>query len=599
MPKENNKMQVDIDTLKKQNVNDLLSIKELYSKLKEVEEKITQIKYIDNTLVKKLKKEYEKLKKDYESLKCVILDENIQFKLTNDIKTINSQLDHIENKQYVTPEEFGANVNNSDNTEQLNNMFLFAKNKNVSVKLPPDKKFSFTSIVETNGVNIEGYNITSVLEGSLYLGSGQTIKNMTLKGSLVANKSIYKNVKLINCNFIGKTTTFLNVNDRVLEGLLIDNCEISGYTYGIDLVNKGTESAHVTDINIKNSYFHDNKNMNVQIINRYSVSNPTHGIKNIIIEDNIFIGVANASKDSQINVSLDDDPTKLLSDNIEVRNNVFKDGYFSFENAGMINLKLYNNKIGKLALSNINGAEVKNNIINSNSYCYGDNVIFENNIVNATYDFNICDNLKITRNDFEKLNLNNCSGIIEGNYIFSSDTATKVNISSTPQSKSLTFTNNTINYNEGAYDEVSISGNNIGKVICNNNFDKFKRKVNLRGCSHSRIINKNSFYIYGYSTNSQTPAIITVKYASRKNNTPVGGMFNLILGTYNQVASIPIIQNIVGTITPTVVYDSTEKRFTVTIGVSGTDFNGEFFGEVSIITTTNTSRTYTIDEKII
>ena len=52
MNKGNNKMQVDIDTLKKQNVNDLLSIKELYSKLKEVEEKITQIKYIDITLVK-------------------------------------------------------------------------------------------------------------------------------------------------------------------------------------------------------------------------------------------------------------------------------------------------------------------------------------------------------------------------------------------------------------------------------------------------------------------------------------------------------------------------------------------------------------------
>ena len=85
MPKENNKMQVDIDTLKKQNVNDLLSIKELYSKLKEVEEKITQIKYIDNTLTKKLKKEYEKLKK-------TILDENVQVKLTNDIKTINLHL---------------------------------------------------------------------------------------------------------------------------------------------------------------------------------------------------------------------------------------------------------------------------------------------------------------------------------------------------------------------------------------------------------------------------------------------------------------------------------------------------------------------------
>ena len=84
MPKENIKMQVDIDTLKKQNVNDLLSIKELYSKLEELQEKTTQIKYIDNALVKKLKKEYNNLKK-------IILDENIQVKLSNDIKTINSQ----------------------------------------------------------------------------------------------------------------------------------------------------------------------------------------------------------------------------------------------------------------------------------------------------------------------------------------------------------------------------------------------------------------------------------------------------------------------------------------------------------------------------
>ena len=96
MPKENNKMQVDIDTLKKQNVNDLLSIKEIYSKLEELGEKITQFKYVDNTLVKKLKKEYENLKK-------IIIDENIQvhldnkidefnIKLTHNIETINSQL---------------------------------------------------------------------------------------------------------------------------------------------------------------------------------------------------------------------------------------------------------------------------------------------------------------------------------------------------------------------------------------------------------------------------------------------------------------------------------------------------------------------------
>ena len=59
MAKENNKMQVDIDNLIKQNVNDLYSIKELYSKLKEEEERFSQIKYIDSTLANKLKKDYE------------------------------------------------------------------------------------------------------------------------------------------------------------------------------------------------------------------------------------------------------------------------------------------------------------------------------------------------------------------------------------------------------------------------------------------------------------------------------------------------------------------------------------------------------------
>ena len=81
MPKENNKMQVDIENLLKQNANDLLSIKELYSKLKEVEKKISQIKYIDSALSKKLKKEYENLKK-------IILDENVQIQLDNKLNNI-------------------------------------------------------------------------------------------------------------------------------------------------------------------------------------------------------------------------------------------------------------------------------------------------------------------------------------------------------------------------------------------------------------------------------------------------------------------------------------------------------------------------------
>ena len=84
-----NSQQVDIENLFKQNVNDLASIKELYRKLKDLEEKIAQIKYIDTTLA-------DKLKKDYEKLKRIILDENIQVQLTNDINDIKSRLENLE-----------------------------------------------------------------------------------------------------------------------------------------------------------------------------------------------------------------------------------------------------------------------------------------------------------------------------------------------------------------------------------------------------------------------------------------------------------------------------------------------------------------------
>ena len=119
MPKENNKMQVDIDTLKKQNVNDLLSIKELYKRIEELGEKTTQIKYIDNTLVKKLKKEYENLKK-------IILDENIQIKLNNDIETINSQLNDIETINSQLNNDIKTINSKLDTKANLNSVFTMA-----------------------------------------------------------------------------------------------------------------------------------------------------------------------------------------------------------------------------------------------------------------------------------------------------------------------------------------------------------------------------------------------------------------------------------------------------------------------------------------
>ena len=63
MPIDINKHEVDIDTLFKQNENDLVSIKELYRKIDEIEEKIRQKKIADSALADMFKKEIESLKK--------------------------------------------------------------------------------------------------------------------------------------------------------------------------------------------------------------------------------------------------------------------------------------------------------------------------------------------------------------------------------------------------------------------------------------------------------------------------------------------------------------------------------------------------------
>ena len=59
-----NSQQIDIENLFKQNELDLCSIKELYRKLNELEEKIEQIKYIDSKIVDKIKIDYEKFKSE-------------------------------------------------------------------------------------------------------------------------------------------------------------------------------------------------------------------------------------------------------------------------------------------------------------------------------------------------------------------------------------------------------------------------------------------------------------------------------------------------------------------------------------------------------
>lgn len=109
-----NKHEVDIENLFKQNANDLSAIKELYRKLKEMEEKITQIKYIDSSLAKKLKKEYENLKR-------IILDENVQLQLIDKINQSKAEL--IKNIN-----EVNAQIDN--NMNEVNSQLETKANKN-------------------------------------------------------------------------------------------------------------------------------------------------------------------------------------------------------------------------------------------------------------------------------------------------------------------------------------------------------------------------------------------------------------------------------------------------------------------------------------
>ena len=107
-----NSQQIDIENLFKQNELDLCSIKELPRKLKEIEKKITQIKYIDTTLA-------DKLKKDYEKLKRIILDENIQVELSNSINEIDTSINNINNDINVINSHLDKKANKSEVNKRL------------------------------------------------------------------------------------------------------------------------------------------------------------------------------------------------------------------------------------------------------------------------------------------------------------------------------------------------------------------------------------------------------------------------------------------------------------------------------------------------
>lgn len=248
MSNEINKFQIDIDNLFKQNENDLSSIKELYSKLKEMDDKISQIEYIDSQLANKLKKEYESLKKQ-------ILDENVQVELSNKIEEtkaliqnkvneINEKLKSIKDtKQEVIniKEMFGAKGDNTtDDTQAFKNAINYGKNNGCTVFYLPQGKYilSDTIRIDFDGFTLigDGNNLNGNNSTIIYRKADKTIFHVGGEATLTKYNNI-SNPVFKNIAFRDKSDTYTNnpfFKFHYINWLLIQDCVMSIYNAVID-----------------------------------------------------------------------------------------------------------------------------------------------------------------------------------------------------------------------------------------------------------------------------------------------------------------------------------------------------------------------------
>ena len=432
MPKENNKMQVDIENLFKQNVNDLSSIKELYRKLKEVEEKISQIKYIESNLA-------YKLKKDYESLKRIILDENIQAKLTNDIETINSQLDNI-----------------ATQTNVLNNTLITSLKNNGKVLLTSSVESSTPLTLTNDDLTIDGkgYSIKTTTEGQNFIFIFENCDNLEIKNikfnSNLKGRSILRflncnNVKVHNCYFTGYTLDYgyYKTDSAILiencKNVSIDCCIFNEYGYNLsnsleelvrcitiqgdcnnikikgntfDKINQGIVCTSGT-IFIENNYFDNAKDNNLYIFDgKYYINNNYFSNKNdecIVVKGGYYNINNNTFEDIPNKVIAINGDTELINikDNTFIQN-ITSGALVSSRNLNYLvtTLNFENNYINTLKYNSIDDilriGDVKNiNINNNKFYC---NLIeyqklirisapsmisgsYENNLINNSGDY--------------------------------------------------------------------------------------------------------------------------------------------------------------------------------------------------------------------
>ena len=281
-----NSQQVDIENLFKQNELDLCSIKELYRKLKELEEKITQIKYIDTKLA-------DKLKKDYEELKKIILDENIQSELINDIKEIDTSINiinndinkidtsinNINNDINKIDTQLDTKVNKINKIETINAKEIGADNKGVS---------SCTDLIQ-NYIN-NGYSIyfpQGIYKLNISLAPKITIQGEGLGLVTLIPEDLNKDVIKATKECYSYTVKDLSIDGKNEMGK-------NSYTAnGIYLSNEGTQARQDLEPHLEN----------IKIINVKT------GLK---IDDGVRGGLFKNIKAGACNVGIDHSSTDCI-----------------------------------------------------------------------------------------------------------------------------------------------------------------------------------------------------------------------------------------------------------------------------------------------
>ena len=398
-----NSQQIDIENLFKQNVNDLASIKELYRKLKEIEEKITQIKYIDTKLA-------DKLKNDYEKLKRIILDENVQLQLNNKIDdVINNTKEKIDNVVEEIDKQIENKANQTDldvERARIDSFTRLSEGSTTGDAELIDARVGTDGVIYSNvgnSIRTQINRIDSNIES--YIGQSLKYKYEWINGGYIDNT----NGNLVNNNN-WKYTDFIKITDNIksfgvfttLDGSFSYN---AFYDINKEFICNFKVDSSVVDVPTNAVYFRISSTINSNTI----ITNIVESLSEKCNENQ----VREVSKDVTNNLK-----ENLINDYIGAKAEYYYDwidgGYIDNTNGNLVN---YDNwqYTDYIELDEVNQLEVSTTLTGSYSYnaFYDVNKIFiksinvSKNIIDKPY------NAKYMRLSVNKGSITNIKNKIE------------------------------------------------------------------------------------------------------------------------------------------------------------------------------------------